>query len=284
MVGFAKALIVASNFRSLSSLKHAHGITDVSAANSRIADLRLKIGEGGTFQEFNDAVRDRSRVIYNDRQPKWEVVSFASASSNQICTIELSLRDILARIPGIESLYKMTFGEDALTADMAIGTLGDNSGWFTLDIRDARILTDLNSLKQLVEGWRARFPFLRRWRFNAAERVWGETVIRFVNVLNTVVDEFAEFSAASEDQRFQGQYIEDAEQFTLAQELTPFSGYLQGGSHAVSPVNDFYLSEFSLQYLGLFLLSSLVRYRPQMWAMAISGSVISGESADDKTL
>jgi YaaC-like Protein len=44
------------------------------------------------------------------------------------------------------------------------------------------------------------------------------------------------------------------------------------------------LSEFSIQYLALFLLSSLVRYRPQTWTEAISGSVVSGETADDKSL
>jgi hypothetical protein len=77
-------------------------------------------------------------------------------------------------------------------------------------------------------------------------------VIRFVNIRNTDVEVVAEFYAASEAHRFQGQYVEDAELFTLLQGLTPFAGYLHGGSHAVSPVNDLYLSEFSLQYLGLF--------------------------------
>jgi hypothetical protein len=284
MVGFAKALIVARQLRSLSSLKHAHGVSDVSAANSRIADLRLKIGEGGTFQEFNDAVRDLSRVTYSDRRPKYVVVSFASASSNQISGVELSLRDILGRVPGLESLYQMTFDETAPVANIGIDGWGENSGCFILSIQDPRVLTDLNSLKQIVEGWRARFPFLKMWQLFSAEQAWG-TRIRFINMRDIDVDEFAEANAAFGDGRFQTQInTEDSERFTLEQGLAPFAGYLLGGTHAVSPVKDFYLSEFSLQYLGLFLLSSLVRYRPQTCANAISGSIILGEPADDKTL
>jgi hypothetical protein len=123
------------------------------------------------------------------------------------------------------------------------------------------------------------------WLLFSAAQAWGHTTIRFVNRRNTDVDEFAEHNAAFGDGRFQTQInTEDAERFTLEQGLAPFAGYLLGGTHAVSPVNDFYLSEFSLQYLGLFLLSSLMRYRPQTWANAISGSIILGESADDKTL
>ena len=49
-------------------------------------------------------------------------------------------------------------------------------------------------------------------------------------------------------------------------------------------ISEAYLSEFSVHYLGLFLLSSLVRYRPQAWAHAVSRSSFPGEPADDKSL
>ena len=64
MVGFAKALVVARRLSSLSTLRHAHGLSDISAANCRIAELRVKIGEAGTFQEFNDVVADLTRLCY----------------------------------------------------------------------------------------------------------------------------------------------------------------------------------------------------------------------------
>jgi YaaC-like Protein len=47
MVGFAKALIVSSSLNSLATLRPAHGLTDISAGNSRISDLRLRIERTG---------------------------------------------------------------------------------------------------------------------------------------------------------------------------------------------------------------------------------------------
>ena len=38
----------------------------------------------------------------------------------------------------------------------------------------------------------------------------------------------------------------------------------------VQPINGAYLSQYSLQYMGMYLLSSLVRYQPQIWVNAIT--------------
>src|SRR5713226_569758 len=43
MVGFSKALVIAHDLRSLSTLRHAHGLKDISAENSRIPELRLRV-------------------------------------------------------------------------------------------------------------------------------------------------------------------------------------------------------------------------------------------------
>jgi hypothetical protein len=74
------------------------------------------------------------------------------------------------------------------------------------------------------------------------------------------------------------------QRFGLKEGLDYAAGYLSGGSHLISPVQGVKLSEFSLQYLALFSLSSLVRYRPQIWAHAISKSVFADKPADDTML
>jgi hypothetical protein len=51
----------------------------------------------------------------------------------------------------------------------------------------------------------------------------------------------------------------------------------------MSPIEGTF-SEFSLEYLALFLLSSLVRYRPQFRAHAIARSAFEGKPADDRML
>ncbi len=66
MVGFAKALIVASRCMSLSTLRGAHGLKDVSDGGCRIADLRVRITDAGTFHEFNDVVAAWTRLCCFD--------------------------------------------------------------------------------------------------------------------------------------------------------------------------------------------------------------------------
>jgi hypothetical protein len=52
----------------------------------------------------------------------------------------------------------------------------------------------------------------------------------------------------------------------------------------MQPINGVKLNEYSLQFLGSFLLSSLVRYRPQIWQHAISRSFTEPRPADDRSL
>jgi hypothetical protein len=54
---------------------------------------------------------------------------------------------------------------------------------------------------------------------------------------------------------------------------------------AIAPLeSNSYLNVYTLHYLALFLLSSLVRYRPNVWVHAISRSVSDGMPADDSAL
>lgn len=287
MVGFSKALIVASSLRPLSTLKPSHGINDVSAAMSRIADQRVKIGEGGTFQEFNDVAAKLTRVCYmNFRTNGRHTVFLPSAESSQLSGISLSLREILTRIPGLEPLYKMTFGADAQTASMTIQTPRLSSGSFQIQIQDDAIFSDLESLKEIVGRWRERFPFLRRWRLESAGYAWGHTFVDFGNLPTDDLDEFSEEYATCENGTFQhiAKSANGVRRFRLKEGLDAVGSYLSGGSYLISPVQGSNFSEFSLQYLALFLLSSLVRYRPQIWAHSISRSVIGDKPADDSML
>lgn len=53
---------------------------------------------------------------------------------------------------------------------------------------------------------------------------------------------------------------------------------------AIAPFAGHYLSEYSLIYIGLFLLSSLVRYRPDTWSHAVSRSSLQDRPVDDQAL
>ncbi|MBS0641458.1 MAG: hypothetical protein JSS43_16435 [Proteobacteria bacterium] len=71
-----------------------------------------------------------------------------------------------------------------------------------------------------------------------------------------------------------------------AEILPPLSGgYVESALMcAMQPINGVQLNEYALQFLGGFLLSSLVRYRPQIWQHAISRSITEQSPADDRSL
>jgi hypothetical protein len=287
MVGFSKALVVASRNCSLSTLRPAHGLKDISAGNSRIADLRLRIETAGTFQEFNDVVAALARISYFDNTTRRRAIYLPSASSTELTDIELSLKEILSRVPGLESLFRMTFGEDPQAEVISLETAYQNEVDFRISIYDPQLLADRESLKEIVGRWRSRFPFLKIWRLTSAQQAWGYSTVYFRNMHNSNIDEFSEEYLTFESGSFQERPVsgDQNELFPLEEGLHSVAGAFTGSfPYAISPVTNLYLSEFSIQYLGLFLLSSLVRYRPQTWTHAISRSVTAEEPADDRAL
>ena len=286
MVGFAKAVIIASQHRRLSTLQHSHGISDVSRGNSRIADLQVRIESAGTFQEFNDVVAPLARFSYVDWRTVRHDIYSPAATSAQVVGISLSLRDIRSRIPGLASVYEMTFGDLPQTGSMFLNLPLEDEQLFQLAVEDPRQFTDRESVRELVTSWRSRFPFMRKWRVQSAQLAYRRSIISFRNFGNVGIEEFSEEYLADLNGRFEERPVPNDinELFLLEEGLDAVGGGYTGGLYAIAPINGVTLSEFSLQYLGLFLLSSLVRYRPQTWTAAISGSSIAGEPTDDRAL
>ncbi|MGB9235307.1 MAG: YaaC family protein [Terriglobales bacterium] len=285
MVGFAKALIVASRLSSLATLRPTHGIKDISAGNARIAELKLQIERSGRFQEFNDVVAPLTRLGLVDMVNKSRAIYFPSATSEVLQGIELSLREILSRIPRLESLYRQTFGEEASTDLISLET-GSQEADFRIRVDDQELFADRESLRRMVLRWRERFPFLRTWRLHSAQYAWGNSLIYFRNVRNLDIDEFSKAYLREQNGAFQELALagDINEPFSLKDGFCPVAGGYSGIIYAIAPVRDLYFSEFSMHYLALFLLSSLMRYRPQTWTHAISRSVVAGEPADDRAL
>ncbi len=287
IVNFAKALVVASRLSTLATLRPSHGLTDISAGNSRIADLRLRIDKVGTFQEFNDVVAPFSRLCYIDNATRWRTVALPSSTSAPLSSVELSLTDILSRIPRLESLFQLTFGEEARTGIINLETPYQDDQGFQIRIGDPQLFSDRDTLKLIVDRWRSRFPFLNIWRLQAAQHGWGNSIIYFRNMHKNNIDEFSDAYLGYQNGTFQELPVPGDTNSRFALENGFYSlagGWLGGPIYAVSPIANLYISEFSIQYMGLFLLSSLVRYRPQTWVHAISRSSSQTEPADDRSL
>jgi hypothetical protein len=242
----------------------------------------LRIEKAGTFQALNDVIADLTRWCYIDNATRKRSIRISSAKSSQFCGIELSLREILSRIPGLEQLYRSTFGEEAQTERISFNNVFGEDSLFEIRIDDRELFTDRESLKQIVSRWRSRFAFLKNWRLMSAAHWWGNSVIIFHNNPTEGIDEFSEANLTYERGQFEASTQTD-DLFPPEKGLCPAADF-SGSNYAISAVGDCYLSEFSFHYLALFLLSSLVRYRPDTWIHAISRSVMPDIPADDQSL
>jgi hypothetical protein len=248
--------------------------------------LCVHIDRGGTFQSFNDVVAPLTRLCYIDNTTKNCTVSLPSAGSSKLDGLEISLRNILSRIPELAPLYRMTFGENPDTEYIIVelSVQSDTEFRIRIDVKD--LYTDRESLKNIVTDLRAKFPFLGIWRLSSAQLSWGRSTIYFRNTSNHKIDEFSEPYLFANGDSYEERPVANDENkpFPVADGLHPLAGGFSSGTNAVSPISGLHLSEFSFHYLALFLLSSLVRYRPQTWAHAISRSTIQDIPPDDKTL
>jgi hypothetical protein len=71
----------------------------------------------------------------------------------------------------------------------------------------------------------------------------------------------------------------------LSKTAPVYGGLHTGGdTHLIEPIGGLFLPEFALFYMGMFLLSSLVRYRPDIWSNVLSRRAVSNNPVGDKAL
>ena len=61
-------------------------------------------------------------------------------------------------------------------------------------------------------------------------------------------------------------------------------GFLGDRTYVIEPRNGLYLSECSVHLMLLLALSSLVRYRPEVWSHAISRTALPERPPDDQAI
>lgn len=205
-----------------------------------------------------------------------------TAPSSDLSELEMSLKDILSRIPSLGPLYRNTFTEPALNESLRL--IAEPGGYWTLRIDGSRVYTDRAELVDMIQDWRRRFPTLLKWRVVEATRAWGRSIITFANV-PVPPNELDEATLRGFTARFVvGDDFKTKSPLVLGDVLRPMGGSFSGHESLISPIAEVYVSEYALQYLGMYLLSSLVRYRPQTWVHAITRSVTSQNPADDHAL
>ncbi len=287
IVAFAQAVVVATKCNSLSTLPRAHGLTDITQDDAGVERLTLRVEKTGTFQEFNDAIAPLGRIWYFDNSmPRWYEKPFDASAG--LSDQRIAITEIMARVPGLSRRFSQTFGQQSKTIPIMLNLNWSNPGHCTLRIDDPFLFTDRASLIAFVKKLRAEYPFLERWRFTEAVHAWGNSIINFDNA-SVRDDDLSEGNLIQANGGFAARRVLAGSDWSIvpaADILVPLSGgYVHSAqTYAIQPISNVTLNEYALQFLGAFLLSSLVRYRPHIWQNAISRSVTAQSAADDRAL
>jgi hypothetical protein len=279
VLGFAKSIILARSYLAGSQIARTHGISDTSTQNSKLEELRLVFRKTGVFQQFNDVIAPLGRINYFDEfaTPQTETKPF---DTFRALPQDSSIKDVLSRIPGLHTIYAKTFGEEPACWPISFYI---NFGRAELRLDDPELFTDRESLKRLIDKWRGKFPFLEQWCFYEASRAWGSSVLMFRNTERPEVGEFSHFLVEGNN-GFSLQ-IPNNEYKPFTSILPPLAGGITNNHPTViQPLHGISFSEFSLEFCGAYLLSSLVRYRPQIWQYSLSRSSFEQSTADDRAV
>lgn len=284
-MAFAKAIVICRNLKRIATLSRSHGIKDVSADNARITELAVRPDKVGMFQQFNDTVAALNQYKTYGHQGMPQILSMPAAPSSDLDSRVITLKDILARIAALGDIYRRTFHEAPQTEPYFLYSSAVDPTFWMIQAWDPEVFEDRAAMRRIVQKWRQRFPVLQRWRVVEAEPAWGRSLVVFGNVAvpENELDEplFAplgtKFCASDNPER-----NHRCPRLPI-NELTHPGGSFTSSS-LVAPLSGIYLSEYSTHYLGMFLLSSLVRYRPHAWVHAISRTATTENPADDQAL
>lgn len=287
LVGFAKALVLGTSQTTLSTLTPSHGLRDVTPPNARLTALTAKIDRRGTFAEFNDAVAPINRLIYIDENTHPAHVPMPTASSASIAGLQIGIKDVLSRLAPLSKLYQYTFAELPNAESLGHLYFQRTENYHTTRIVDSQILDSREALVAIVKRWRERFPYLSRWTVVDATPAWGASYVTLANLERGEADDLRPDALPEQESKHFISVLHDRlvhPRIPLDQVFSGVGGGYSSKTIAIAPFAGHYLSEYSLIYIGLFLLSSLVRYRPDTWSHAVSRSSLENRPADDQAL
>jgi hypothetical protein len=282
MAAYAKAVVCAKGLKALTTLPESHGLSDVSAHNSRVADLRLKITGRGIFHEFNDAV-SKSEYLAYFQGTSFKKHHIPMASSDHLEGKLISFKEILARSLHTPGLYEATFSEKAKVQAFDF-QLSPNFEIATLQVVVTDQIESRESLLQIVRDLRARHDVLKEWRLVSASTHWDKTYLVFDSMSFDPANELSDTVFVANGNGFSTALFDSACRDYLKLFCPVYGGLSGGHPYFFAPIEGAYISEPSLHLMGMFLLSSLVRYRPQIWVHSLSRFSSCTKPADDQVL
>ena len=175
---------------SLSTLAHAHGLTDITQNTAGIEGLTLRVENSGTFQEFNDANR-ASHLVLRQYDAALGIYSRFDVAAD-LFGQRIAITEILARAEPCGQVQAKHSAHQPRQFRLRSTSACTNIDRCTLRIDDPFLFTDRASLITLVKRLRAEYPFLERWRFTEALHAWGNSIVNFDNADGRPDDDIAE--------------------------------------------------------------------------------------------
>lgn len=287
VIAMGKAISACRDLRQLGTLTQSHGLTDTSEEGARITDLRVRIDARGSFQEFNQAIRNLESVCYFGERYEACMKFYETTNADALTGRAVSFDDLFSRMPSHVELYTKTFDRDAkvLHANFHAGKIS-NTGELRIFVRGyASISRD--ALLAKIGELRGDHDFLRNWVLISAQCAYGDLQLRFSFVDPAHVQQAEDTALIFDEQTSSFYRVLEVPESDVKwhHEPPPISGSLfssGGGNDIIFPLYGARLSAYSIIYLSAFMLGSLVRYRPQTWVHALSSRVTADRELDDK--
>ncbi|GAU80335.1 YaaC family protein [Bosea sp. BIWAKO-01] len=286
VLSFARAVTMAVKNIPLAEIVPSHGISDAGAPTS-VEGLSLTVKKNGTFQQFNDVIAPLSRFYYSEHSmPQSVVRPFDLAAPLEKKTI--TILDILSRLSEPHGAIDESRIAEPNYLHVDVRPYQLNSWHLRLDERP--LIENRENLVALVSSLRDRYPFLKHWRLQSAQLAYNRTLLMFDNRSENMGDDLSEMELIRLDETTYKSAVDrtgGGENYVRPEDILPplTGGYGQYTLRtAVRPLHGVALNEYPLLFLGSFLLSSLVRYRPELWQHALSRSNTTDFPADDRSL
>ena len=280
---FAKLLVIAKTGCQPHDIGSSHGASCMPGLGDTVGGYLIRCDGTGLFQSFNDVAAGLCRLKYfHNFESRY--VSTPAASSELLVGLQLSLQEILARVPEVADMYKLCCGTPASVTGLSVLAPISLEDDFKIRVDLPEGFAGLEQLKAHVAMLRERIPFFTEWRLYSAQHAWNNSITMFCNRSGAL--ESTEFNGVFDEggKNFAASIPEGLARFEVAPVLPSLAGGYSRSNSYITPVSGAAVSEHSLQLLGLLSLSSLVRYRPHVWTSCVHRRRLGEKPVDDALL
>ncbi|HVF58800.1 MAG TPA: YaaC family protein [Thermoanaerobaculia bacterium] len=258
MHSFAKAVALSfGNPKTHEDFPEAHGLKDTLQIHASELDRStVKILNDGVFQRFVSALRETTGFQFPAPVASFTWAQVPSTEPSRLANLEISLKDLFARVPGLGDFLGLTLGGEQMIAraESRFDRLTSAPAKFhlLLYVRGPRVTADWARTLQ---------PALRQW--GVLREQPGEVIFD-----NTPPD--WTYSQIEEET---ARVVRPVGSLLFPMEMT-----LGDEALIVGTLGGHTLPSMAIEYLAAFALGSIARYRPDLWADFVSLRSAKGHS------